>query len=36
MAELTYEETNAVWYAAGYMVKSLQKKGLKSTQGDIQ
>lgn len=31
MAELTYEETNAVRYAAGYVVKSLQKKALKST-----
>ena len=29
--ELTYEETNAVWYVAGYVVQSLQKKILKST-----
>ena len=29
--ELTYEETNAVRYAAGYVVKSLQKKMLKTT-----
>ena len=29
--ELTYEETNAVRYVAGYVVQSLQKKILKST-----
>ena len=30
-AELTYEETHGLRYAAGYVVKSLQKKALKST-----
>ena len=30
-AELTYEETNGLRYAAGYVVKSLQKEALKST-----
>ena len=30
-AELTYEETNGLRYATGYVVKSLQKKAFKST-----
>ena len=30
-AELTYKETNGLQYAAGYVVKLLQKKALKST-----
>lgn len=30
-AELTYKEKNGLRYAAGYVVKSLQKKTLKAT-----